>query len=177
MIEIAPGQYKGLAEALSQLKKIDPQTLKALRRDIRKKSNPYLSRVRSFIRGSESLLRAPGATSGKPANVFHNGRTSWSGASVKATVSSAKYARSILLVEATGNNSRYGYDILDKAGLNGYNSAQGKAMIAMVNSRLKTNKPTRMLYRALVKDLPDLRRDMLFILENYMDQITAKLRD
>lgn len=177
MIEIAPGQYKGLAEAINQLGKVDPQTLKVLRTDIRKKANPYLSRVRNFIQGSESLLRAPGVSSGKPANVFHNGRTGWSGATVKASLSSAKYARSILMIEATGKNRQYGYDIMDKAGLNGYNSAQGKALIGMLNSRLKTNKPTRMLYRALIKDLPDLRRDMLFVLENYMDQITAKLRD
>lgn len=177
MIELAPGQVKGLAEVLNQIKKVDPDTLKLLRKEMRKTANPYLTRVRNFISGSESLLRAPGSKTGKPAQIFHNGRTGWTGATVKASLSASRYPRSILMVEATGKNKQYGYDILDKAGLNGYSTRQGQALIAMVNSRLKTQKPTRMLYRALSKDLPDLRRDMMFILDNYMDRLTAKLRD
>lgn len=177
MIEIFPGQYKGLAAALSELKKVDKGTLNALRRDLRKKANPYLASVRSFIRGSEALLQAPGSSSGKPAQVFHNGRTGFTQPTVKTYVATGKYARSIIGIEAVGQNKQYGYDILDKAGLNGYNTAQGRALIAMVDNRLKSKKPTRMLYRALLRELPELRKDMLFILESYADQINAKLRN
>lgn len=177
MIEVFPGQYKGLAQALNELNKVDKGTLNALRRDMKKRANPYLARVRSFIQGSEALLRAPGASSGKPAQVFHNGRTGFTQPTVKTYVASGKYARSIIGIEATGKNRQYGYDILDKAGLNGYNTKSGQALIALVDNRLKTQKPTRMLYRALAKELPELKKDMLFILENYLDQITAKLRN
>lgn len=177
MIEIYPGVYKGLAEALNQLNKVDKGTLNALRRDMRKKANPYLASVRSFIQGSESLLRAAGSSSGKPAQVFHNGRTAFTQPTVKTYVASGRYARSIIGIEATGKNQQYGYDILDKAGTQGYNTKSGQALIAMVDNRLKTQKPTRMLYRALVRELPALTRDMLFILESYSDQITAKLRN
>jgi hypothetical protein len=177
MIEIFPGQYRGLAEALSELKKVDKGTLGELRKEIRKKTNPYLTSVRSYIQGSESLLRAAGSSSGKPAQVFHNGRTAWTQPTVKAYVSSSRYARSIIGIEATGKNGQYGYDIMDKAGLNGYESKQGQALIAMLNSRLKTQKPTRMLYRALMRELPNLTADVKFILESYADRITAKLRN
>lgn len=176
MIEIYPGVYKGLAEALNELSKVDKGTLNALRRDMRKKANPYLSSVRSFIQGSESLLRAAGS-SGKPAQVFHSGRTGFTQPTVKTYVASGRYARSIIGIEATGKNGQYGYDILDKAGTQGYNTKSGQALIAMVDNRLKTQKPTRMLYRALIRELPALTKDMLFILESYSDQITAKLRN
>lgn len=177
MIEIYPGVYRGLAEALNELNKVDKGTLNALRRDMRRKANPYLASVRSFIQGSESLLRAAGSSSGKPAQVFHNGRTAFTQPTVKAYVASSRYARSIIGIEATGKNKQYGYDILDKAGTRGYNTAQGQALIAMANSRLKTQKPTRMLYRALIRELPALTADMIFILESYSDQITRKLRN
>lgn len=177
MIEIKPGVYKGLAEALNELGKVDKGTLNALRRDMRKRANPYLASVRSFIQGSESLLRAAGSSSGKPAQVFHNGRTAFTQPTVKTYVASGKYARSIIGIEATGKNQQYGYDILDKAGTRGYNTAQGQALIAMANSRLKTQKPTRMLYRALIRELPALTKDMMFILESYSDQINRKLRN
>jgi hypothetical protein len=177
MIEIKPGVYKGLAEALNELNKVDKGTLNALRRDMRKKANPYLASVRSFIQGSESLLRAAGSSSGKPAQVFHNGRTAFTQPTVKTYVASGKYARSIIGIEATGKNQQYGYDILDKAGTRGYNTKQGEALIAMVDNRLKTNKPTRMLYRALARELPALTRDIIFILESYSDQINRKLRN
>lgn len=176
MIEIFPGQYKGLREALNELSKVDKGTLNALRREMRKKANPYLASVRSFIRGSEALLRAAGSSSGKPAQVFHNGRTGFTQPTVKTYVASGKYARSIIGIEAVGQNQQYGYDILDKAGLNGYNTKQGQALIAMVDNRLKSKKPTRMLYRALVRELPALTKDVLFVLESYSDQISTKLR-
>jgi hypothetical protein len=176
MIEIYPGVYKGLAEALNLLGKVDKETLKALRRDMRKNANPYLATVRSFIRGSESLLRAPGS-SGKPAQVFHNGRTAFTQPNVKTYVASGKYARSIIGIEATGKNGQYGYDILDKAGTRGSKTRSGEAFIAMADKRLKTQKPTRMLYRALVRELPALTRDMIFVLESYSDQINRKLRN
>ncbi len=177
MIEIFPGQYKGLAEALSELKKVDKGLLNELRKEIRKKANPYLTSVRSYIQGSEALLRTPGASSGKPAQVFHNGRTGWTQPTVKAYVSSSRYARSIIGIEATGKNGQVGYDIMDKAGTQGYNTKSGQAMIGMLNNRLKTQKPTRMLYRALMRELPNLTKDVLFIMENYADRITAKLRN
>lgn len=177
MIEVFPGQYKGLAEALNALSKVDKETLNALRKDIRKKANPYLASVRSFINNSESLLRAAGSSSGKPAQVFHNGRTGFTTPTVRTYVATGKYARSIIGIQATGQNKQYGYDILDKAGLNGYNTKQGQALIQMVDNRLKTQKPTRMLYRALSRELPELKKDILFILESYADQITAKLRN
>lgn len=177
MIEIKPGVYKGLAESLNELGKVDKGTLNALRRDMRKRANPYLASVRSFIQGSESLLRAAGSSSGKPAQVFHNGRTAFTQPTVKTYVASGKYARSIIGIEATGKNQQYGYDILDKAGTRGYNTKQGQALIAMVDNRLKTQKPTRMLYRALARELPALTRDIIFILESYSDQINRKLRN
>jgi hypothetical protein len=177
MIEIKTGVYMGLAEALNTLGKVDKGTLNALRKDMRKKANPYLASVRSFIRGSESLLRAAGSSSGKPAQVFHNGRTGFTQPNVKTYVATGRYARSIIGIEATGKNGKYGYDILDKAGTRGYNTKQGQALIAMVDNRLKTQKPTRMLYRALVRELPDLTRDMVFIIESYSDQLNAKLRN
>lgn len=176
MIEIFPGQYKGLAAALSELKKVDKGLLNALRRDLRKKANPYLASVRSFIRGSEALLQAPGSSSGRPAQVFHNGRTAFTNPTVKTYVATGKYASSIIGIEAVGQNRQYGYDILEKAGLRGYNTNSGRALAEMVDNRLKTKKPTRMLYRALVRELPALRKDMLFIMESYADQITARLR-
>lgn len=177
MIEISPGKFIGLAEALNTLSKVDKGTLTALRRDMRKRANPYLASVRSFIQGSESLLRAAGSSSGKPAQVFHDGRTAFNQPTVKTYVSSGKYSRSIIGIEATGKNGKYGYDILDKAGTRGYNTRQGQALIAMVNDRLKTQKPTRMLYRALARELPSLTRDVMFILESYADQINLKLRN
>jgi hypothetical protein len=177
MIEISAGQYKGLAEALNELKKVDKGLLNELRKEMRKKANPYLTSVRSYIQGSEALLRTPGASSGKPAQVFNNQRTGWSQPTVKAYVSSSRYARSIIGIEATGKNGQAGYDIMDKAGLNGYESEQGKALIAMLNRRLKTQKPTRMLYRALMRELPNLTKDVIFVLESYSDRITAKLRN
>jgi hypothetical protein len=122
-------------------------------------------------------LRAAGSSSGKPAQVFSNGRTGWTQPTIKSYVASSRYARSIIGIEATGKNAQYGYDIMDKAGLNGYESKQGQALIAMLNNRLKTQKPTRMLYRALMRELPNLTNDVKFILENYADRITAKLRN
>jgi hypothetical protein len=175
MFEIFPGQYKGLAEALSVLRKVDEDSFKALKRDMKKQAHPHIAAIKQRIQNAESQLRAAGATTGNPAGVFSNSRTGWGGASVKFSVTSRKYPRAVLAFESTGTKGRYGYDLIEKAGTQGYNSAQGKAFIAMLNSRLEQKGATRMAYPVLVKQLPQIRRDMQFILEAYQDKISAAL--
>lgn len=175
MFEIFPGQYKGLAEALAVLRKVDEDSFKALKRDMKKQAHPHIAAIKQRIQNAESQLRAAGATTGKPANVFSDGRTGWAGASVKFSVSSRKYPKAVLAFESTGTGRKYGYDLIEKAGTQGYNSAQGRAFIAMLNSRLEQKGPTRMAYPVLVRQLPQIRRDMQFILEAYQDKISAAL--
>jgi hypothetical protein len=177
MIEIFPGKYLGLGDALNTLKKVDNDTFKLLKKDMRKQVAPQLSAIRSRIQQAEAQLRAPGATTGKPANVFSNSRLGWSGASVKFSVSSRKYPRTIVSFDTTGSRKQYGYDVMELAGVQGYNSPQGAAFIAMLNSRLGEKGPTRMAYPVIVKQLPQIRKDVQFILDAYMDQITAAMRN
>jgi hypothetical protein len=175
MFEIFPGQYKGLAEALSVLRKVDEDSFKALKRDMKKQAHPHIRAIKQRIQNAESQLRAAGATTGKPANVFGNGRLAWGGASVKFSVTSRKYPRTVLSFDTTGSKGKYGYDVMELAGTQGYNSPQGRAFIAMLNSRLQQKGPTRMAYPVLNKQLPQIRRDMQFILEAYQDKISAAL--
>ena len=177
MIEIFPGKYLGLGEALNTLKNVDNDTFKLLKKDMRKQVKPQISAIRSRIQQAEAQLRAPGASSGKPANVFSNTRLGWSGASVRFSVSSRKYPRTVISFDTTGNQKQYGYDVMELAGVQGYNSPQGAAFIAMLNSRLGEKGPTRMAYPVIVKQLPQIRKDVQFILDAYMDQITAAMRN
>lgn len=177
MIEILPGKFKGLAEALTALRKVDEDAYKALKKDLQKQAHPYVRAIQSRIAEAESQLRAAGSTTGKPANVFSNTTKGWAGANVKFAVSSRKYPKAVLLFDSTGPKGRYGYDIFEKAGLRGSQSRQGAALSSMLNNRLQQIAPTRMAYPTVVRQLPMIRADMRFILEAYQDKISDALRN
>lgn len=173
-VKISDTQITGLREVVRELKQVEPESYKALRRDLRRAANPYIKNIKAYIKGAEQRLQAPGMSSGKGMGVFHNGRTGWSFPTVSLNFSPSKYKGSVLSITATGRNKQYGYDILEKAGVNAL-SGKGADMVEAVNRRLGTQKPGRMAFRRIVQELPKIRSDMQLILEAYMDVVSRRI--
>lgn len=182
-------KYVGANALIQSLQKLEPETYKQLRKDIRFITAPAVSAVKSNIPSISPFA-------GRSRDGFtHSGRTAWSGASVTTNITPAQRSRAygsttsnLVAISADGKNKQFGFNILDMAGrgtgrgrnpktqtkpyaykggtrshrLNG----QGQGMIDALNSR-----PSRYFYPAIEDKLPEIRRRV----EQVIDKVAADM--
>jgi hypothetical protein len=185
-------KYEGVSAMIKSLQKLEPETYKQLRKDIRFITAPAVSAVKSAV-----PLVSPFA--GGKDGFTHSGRTAWSGASVTTNITPAQRSRAygsttsnLVAISATGQNKQFGFNILDMAGrgtgrgrnpktqtkpypykggtrshkLNG----QGQAMIEALSKR-----PSRYFYPAIENQLPEIRRRVEAVIDKVAADMNRKI--
>lgn len=186
-------KFVGVNAMIQTLQKLEPDTYKKLRAEIRFITAPAVSAVKSNI-----SVVSPFA--GRRKDGFsHNGRTAWSGASVTTNITPAQRSRAygsttsnLVAISASGQNKQFGFNILDMAGrgtgrgrrpksvtkpyaykggtrthrLNG----QGQAMIDAIGSS-----PSRYFYPAIESKLPDIRRRVEIVFDRVAAEMNLKI--
>lgn len=161
----------GVREVTRALRNVEPESLKDLKKEIQSEIQPSLKGVRSFIQGAEDRLKQV-----RNVGVFHNGRTGWSGATVRLSFTPSKHKGSILSIVATGKNKQAGYDIAEIAGRYTEGSTpQGKAYVGMLRKTFPPGKAGRFAYRAVVSRLPEIRKNVQKILDKYGRKVSIRI--
>jgi hypothetical protein len=159
---------EGVAQTLAAIRKIEPDGLKALRRDI--KNDPGISAAISSIQ-SEIPVIAP------LSGMMNNGRTGYRTPRVsavlrppRATMSSSE--SSLISLVASPPRGSVGFILADMAGRGSSGkSARGRAMI----TNLK-NKASRFVYPGFEKKEKNVADGVQRILDKYAAQVNVKLK-
>lgn len=107
---MAKSGLSGSSEAMKLLKEFEPGLFKELGKQLRTQLNPIIKPIESEINSAitqEMASKMPG--------MFHNGRSSWNGATLNARVS-VKPA-DLITVTATGRSRAVGFDYAELAGI------------------------------------------------------------
>lgn len=160
---------EGVAQTLSAIRKIEPDGLKALRRDIRNDSG-----VTAAISSIESQIPVVAPLSGM---MNHNGRTQYRTPRVTASLRSPRRAMSrsessLVTLVTSPPKSGVGFLLVDMAGRGSTGkTARGRAMIA----NLKT-KASRYVYPGFEKREKNVADGVQRILDRYAAQVNIKLK-
>jgi hypothetical protein len=160
---------EGVQETLTILRKIQPESLKQLRRDIKNDSglNAAVSSIKAQIPPVAPL-------SGM---MNHNGRTQYRIPRVGPSLKSPKRTMSreessLITIETVSPKDGIGFEIVDMAGRgSGGRTPRGRAMIANL-----ARKASRYVYPGFEKKQEGIERGVLKILEDYANKVNVKLR-
>ena len=160
---------QGVQDTINLLRKIEPDGLKELRRDI--KNDPGLNAAASSIR-SEIPAIAP--LSGM---MSHSGRTQYKIPKVMPVFKPPRRMlgrgeSSLITLVTTPPKDGIGFEIVDMAGRGaGARTARGRAMIAALARRA-----SRFVYPGFEKKEESIEDGVRRILEKYADRVNVKLR-
>lgn len=160
---------EGVAQTLAAIRKIEPDGLKALRRDI--KNDPGISAAISSI---ESEVPVISPLSGM---VNHNGRTQYKIPRVSVSLRSPRRAMSrnessLITLVTSPPKSGIGFLLVDMAGRGSTGrTPQGRAMIANLRK-----KASRYVYPGFEKREKNVADGVKRILDKYAEQANVKLR-
>jgi hypothetical protein len=168
-------EITGLRATIAELKRLPDNALNELRKEMRSQIKPELKGIRNFIKIAESRLRASGSTSGKPANVFSNGRTGWSGANVALEFRPSKYKGAILSIRADGKKKQFGYNMAEMATGSKQKSPRGRAYAAMLTKRFDWEGQGRFLYRSTINQIDSIYYKVAKVLFRYSEKVNVKL--
>lgn len=160
---------------IGHLTDLDKKMINELRKEMRKEIQPNLKAIRSFIKGAESRLLAPGSKTGEPAKVFNNGKTGWSGANVSLGFRPGRYKGAILTIQATGKKGQVGYNYAEMANTRSGQSRRGEAFGAMLNNRFKWDGKGRFLYRSAINQIDSIYYKVAKVLFRYADKVNINL--
>ena len=160
---------------MGHLTDLDKKMINELRKEMRREIQPELKRIRNFIKGAESRLRAPGSSSGEPAKVFNEGKTGWSGANVSLGFRPGRYKGAILMVQATGKKKQVGFNYAEMANTAGGQSQRGQAFGAMLNKRFAWDGKGRFLYRSTINQVDTIYYKVAKVLFRYAKQVSIDL--
>lgn len=185
-------KFYGVKETIREMRRIEPEMLKDMRKNIRQIAQPAISQIRS---------NSPKV--GPLSGMRKNGRTSYTVPKVtlRVTPSAKSYGfgattSNLVAITATGSGRNVGFDIADIAGrgpgggqysrtrpfvdprtgqtvrrkING----QGKNLIEVLNQRSK-NPPSRYVYGAIEDKLPAIRREIANVIGRTMDDFSRRL--
>lgn len=165
----------GLKSTIDELKRFDKDALKELRKEMRSEIKDELRGIRKFIKGATARLEKPGSTSGRPAQVFHGGRTGWSGANVALEFRPSKYKGAILSIRASGRKKQVGYNLAEMAYAAKAKSARGKAFANMLDRRFDWEGQGRFLYRSTINQVDKIYYKVAKVLFRYAGKVNVKL--
>ena len=160
---------EGVAETLAAIRKIEPDSLKALRRDI--KTDPGVSAAISSI---ESEIPVVSPLSGM---TKHNGETSYQLPRVTASLRSprrtmSRAESSLVTLVASPPKGAFGFLLVDMAGRGSTGrTASGRAMIANLRK-----KASRYVYPGFEKREKNVADGVKRILDKYAGQLNIKLK-
>jgi hypothetical protein len=160
---------EGVAQTLAAIRKIEPDGLKALRRDI--KNDPGVSAAISSI---ESEIPVVAPLSGM---MNHNGRTQYRIPRVSTSLRSPRVAMSrqessLVTLVVSSPRGGIGFEIVDMAGRgSGGRTARGRAMIANL-----AKKASRYVYPGFEKKKQNVADGVQRILDKYAQQANVKLK-
>lgn len=167
-------EITGLKATIDELKRFDKDALKELRKEMRSEIKPELRGIRNFIKGAQSRLEKPGTTSGRPAQVFNNGRSGWSGANVALEFRPSKYRGAILSIRATGRKQQFGYNYAEMASPKAQ-TRQGRAYQEMLDRRFDWEGSGRFLYRSTINQVDKIYYKVAKVLFRYAGKVSVKL--
>ena len=184
-------KFYGVKETIREMRKVEPQMLKDLRRNIRQIAQPAVSAIKS---ASPKVAPLSG--------MAHNGRSGYT--TPKVTIQVTPSARSgfgrttanLVAIKAEGSGKQYGFEIADIAGranddgkytqtrqfvdprtgqivrrrING----QGTNLIRVLNARYKTP-PSRFVYGQIDDKLPAIRREVSRVIDRTMNDFSRRL--
>jgi hypothetical protein len=161
----------GVKEVLKELKELEDGSINELRREIRKYLADDISAAYRYVQASEYSM----VFGVQNAGMFHNGRTGFSTPTIKTAVR-PRSRSSIISINATGTNGKFGYDILEKAGSRTMGkTASGRALIGMLQKHFPPNKAGRFVFAAIQKRLRYISMDIKLILDRYSDKVNSRI--
>ena len=117
-VDMAKSGLSGSSEAMRMLKEFEPGLYKELGKQLRTQLNPIIKPIQSEINSSvtQEVFNAM-QSSNRPgkSGMFHNGRSSWTGANITARV--GVKPSDLITVTATGRNRSFGFDYAELAGI------------------------------------------------------------
>lgn len=184
-------KFYGVKETIREMRKVEPEMLKDMRKSIRQISQPAVSAIKS---NSPKVAPLSG--------MANNGRTGYTTPKVSIQVTPGarsgfgKTTANLVAITAKGSGNQYGFEIADMAGranndgkytqtrkfvdprtgqvvrrrING----QGTNMIKVLNQRSK-NPPSRYVYGSIEDKLPAIRREVANVIGRTMDSFTRRL--
>ena len=160
---------EGVAQTLAAIRKIEPDGLKALRRDIQNDSG-----VIAAVSSIQSQIPAVAPLSGM---MNHNGITQYRVPRVKTSLRSPRQAMrsaesSLITLVASPPRGAIGFLLADMAGRGvGARTERGRAML-----RNLQNKASRYVYPGFEKREKNVADGVQRILNKYAEQVNIKLR-
>lgn len=160
---------EGVAETLAALRKIQPDSLKALRREIQTDAG-----VVAAVSSIQSQIPAVAPLSGM---MNHNGLTRYEVPRVKTSLRSPRRAMSqaeaaLVSIVASPPRGAIGFLLSDMAGRGiGARNARGRAMLRNLES-----KPSRYVYPGFEKREKNVADGVQRILNKYAEQVNVKLK-
>jgi hypothetical protein len=160
---------EGVQETLTILRKVQPESLAQLRKDIKNDSglNAAISSIKSEIPPVAPL-------SGM---MNHNGRTQYRIPRVAPSfrsprISISRNESALVTIATTPPKNGIGFEIVDMAGRgNGGRTARGRALIANL-----ARKASRFVYPGFERKQEGIEKGVLKILENYANKVNVKLK-
>ena len=165
---MASVKITGIKETMSELKKLDPELLKQMRRDI--KTEPGLVNAMSAIKS-----KAPAISPLR--GMIHNGRTAYArprvATSFKPSVRLDRAnQRSIITINTTPPKGAIGFQIIDMVGRGSRrNSGKARGMQQGLGG-----KPSRYVWKAIEGKESSLSGAVLSIITKYSNQANVRLR-
>jgi hypothetical protein len=156
-------EVKNVKPVLAELKKVQPETFKQLRKDMRSDVKPLVNLIKAKIPSESPFIDS------RRDGFSHNGRTAWNKSNPKSiTVSTptSQRGRSAATVVMVTQNSA-AVSIADKAGMRGPNSGRQPHKKFNRNIARKLGPPQRFGWRTAIQNL-QLVED---IIENIIEKV------
>lgn len=183
-------KFYGVKETIREMRKLEPEMLKDMRKNIRQITQPAVSAIKS---NSPKVAPLSG--------MANNGRSGYTRpkVSVQITPSSrsafGSTTANLVAIKAEGTGKQYGFEISDMAGRAGNDgkytqtrkfvdprtgnivrrkiNGQGTNMIRVLNSRY--GPASRFVYKNLEDKLPAIRREVANVINRTMDDFSRRL--
>jgi hypothetical protein len=162
---------QGVREAIAELKKIDPELIKALRTDMRSSLKPFAQRIKEAIPADPPL-----------SGMGHNGPTRYARTTVNVSLTTGKSRKNpglsaLASIRATPANKTRGLYLAELAGSRstGY-TARGRNLIAVLNERKRMRGSAgRYIYDAFRRNKDSIFVITINVLNKHLDRVNARL--
>ena len=187
---MAKSELSGSREWVQVLKKFEPELFKEVKKNLNSELKSILQPIEGQINSSVgNVLKS------KMPNMFHNGRTAWSGVKIKSVITANP--KKLIYIDGTGRSGfggpQLGFDYAELAGIErrparsvskgwgqstpGYHSyiynGQGKAFNRKLGSEF--GKPGRFLWIRVLRKKPEIEQKVELITADYGFKLTRRM--
>ena len=107
---MAKSGLSGSADTIRILKEVEPELFKEMKKRLTSEINPIVKPIQSEINSQITQ-----ALRDKMPGMFHNGRSSWNGATLSTRV--ATRPKELIFINAAGSGGKVGFDYAELAGI------------------------------------------------------------